>query len=89
MKCLHIIISGRVQGVFFRQNAKNKALELGLKGYARNLEDGTVEVVAQGDEIKLKEMVEFIRKGPGISKVNDIKMRSKELENFNNFEIIH
>ena len=87
MKCIHLIVSGRVQGVFFRDNTRKKALELGLKGYAKNLPDGNVEVVSQGDEIKLKELIDFINKGPGIAKVNDVKIKYKESENFKSFEI--
>ena len=87
MKCLHLIISGRVQGVFFRDNIRRKATELELKGYVRNLEDSTVEVVAQGDENKINELIEFIKKGPGIAKVRDIKIKHKKPENFKSFEI--
>jgi len=87
MKCFHLIVSGRVQGVFFRDNTRRKAMELGLKGYAKNLPDGNVEVVAQGDEIKLKELIDFIKKGPGIAKVTNIDVKHKEPENFKNFEI--
>ena len=47
MKCAHLIVSGRVQGVFFRANVRNKAAELGLKGYAKNLENDDVEVVVE------------------------------------------
>ena len=89
MKCLHLIVSGRVQGVFFRDNVRRKAVELGLKGYAKNLPDENVEVVAEGDESKLKELIEFIKKGPGIAKVADLKIKHKEPENFNEFEIRH
>lgn len=87
MKCIHLIVSGRVQGVFFRDNTRRKALELGLKGYAKNLPDGDVEVVAQGDERKIHELTEFIKKGPGISKVENVQIKHKELENFEKFEI--
>ena len=89
MKCVHLIISGRVQGVFFRANVRNKANELGLKGYAKNLADGNVEVAAEGDEEKINELIEFIKKGPGIAKATDIRMRHKEPENFKSFEVIH
>ena len=88
MKCLHLIVSGRVQGVFFRANTKQKALELGLKGYAKNLDDGTVEVVAQGEEKEVKDFIEYLKKGPGIAKVAGIKIKHKEPENFKSFEII-
>jgi len=89
MRCAHLIVSGRVQGVFFRANVRNKANELGLKGYAKNLPDGNVEVVAEGDEEKLEELIEFMRKGPGVANIENIKITHKEPENFKNFEIRH
>ncbi len=89
MNCTHLIASGRVQGVFFRANVKNKAMELGLKGYAKNLDNGDVEVVAEGDEDKLKELIDFIKKGPGIASVTGMQVKHKEPENFKTFEIIH
>lgn len=89
MKCMHLIVSGRVQGVFFRDNTRRKAIELGLKGYAKNLPDGNVEVVAEGNEYKLKQFIEFIRKGPGIADVTGIEIRHKKPENFKSFEVLH
>ena len=89
MKCVHLIVSGRVQGVFFRANTSKKANEMGLKGYVKNMPDGNVEVVAQGSEEKLGEFIDFLRKGPGIAKVTDIQMTHKQTENFNSFEIRH
>ncbi len=89
MKCVHLIVSGRVQGVFFRDNTRRKATELGLKGYTKNLPDGNVEVVAEGNEDKINELIEFIKKGPGIASVTDVQIKHKEPENFKNFEIRH
>ena len=89
MKCVHLIISGKVQGVFFRANTRQKASDLGLKGYAKNLKDKTVEVVAQGEEKNIDELVIYIKQGPGIAKVNDIKITHKMPKNFKGFEIIH
>ena len=89
MNCTHLIVSGRVQGVFFRANVRNKANEMGLKGYAKNLENGDVEVVVQGDEGKINELIEFIKKGPGVAEVKGIEIKHKEPENFKNFDIIH
>lgn len=89
MKCVHLIVSGKVQGVFFRDSTRKKALQLGLKGYAKNLTDGTVEVVAQGSQEKLEEFIAFIRKGPGIAQVTDIKSTHKQPENFSSFDIRH
>lgn len=87
MKSIRLIVSGKVQGVFFRDSTRRKAQELGLSGYARNLPDGNVEVVAEGPEEKINELIQFIKNNPGHSKVKEIKINHKELENFNGFEI--
>ena len=87
MKSVQLIVSGRVQGVFFRANIRKKAIELGLIGYARNLPDGNVEIAAQGTENEIKELIAFVKQSPGISKVTDVKIKYKELENFEGFEI--
>ena len=89
MKCIHLIVSGRVQGVFFRDNTRRKAKELRLTGYAKNLPDGSVEIVAEGNEDKLDELIKFIKKGPGVAMVEGIKVTHKEPENFKTFEIRH
>ena len=89
MKCVHLIVSGRVQGVFFRANTSKKANEMGLKGYVKNMPDGNVEVVAQGSEEKVGELIAFLKKGPGLAKVEEVKIMNKEPENFNGFEIKH
>ena len=69
-----MIIEGRVQGVFFRDNTRKKANELELKGYVKNIEDRKVEIIAEGEEDKLKELVEFCRNSPGASNVTDVKL---------------
>jgi acylphosphatase len=90
-KCMgrvHIVVHGYVQGIFFRFNTKKFALDLGLKGYAKNLQDGTVEVVAEGPEEKLKELVEFCKRGPELAKVSKIDVKFEKLKNeFEGFEI--
>ena len=88
MKCIHLTVSGKVHGVFFRDSTRRKANELGLNGYVRNLSNGTVEVVAQGDEEKLNQLIEFIKNNPGHSKVKDIEINHKDLKKFNGFEIL-
>ncbi|MCD6575782.1 MAG: acylphosphatase [Nanoarchaeota archaeon] len=72
MKRFHIFVSGRVQGVFFRANTVEVARKLGIVGWVRNLRDGRVEIVAEGSEEKLKEFVEWLKKGPILAKVVDI-----------------
>ena len=58
----HLLISGRVQGVLFRQGARAKALELGLTGFAKNLLDGKVEIIVEGPKEKVKEIIDEINK---------------------------
>jgi acylphosphatase len=63
-KRVHVRVEGRVQGVFFRASTEQVARGLGVAGFVRNLEDGAVEVVAEGPERELRELVEFCRVGP-------------------------
>ena len=74
-KRLHIIVKGRVQGVFYRHNTKVKALELDLSGYVRNMPSGEVEVVAEGPEEKLKMLLEWCRRGPEYAEVTDVEVK--------------
>lgn len=63
-KRVHLRIHGSVQGVFFRAQAQRRALELELSGWIRNNSDGSVEVIAEGSEDRLKDMVEWCSVGP-------------------------
>lgn len=88
MQRVHIIIQGNVQGVFFRANAKKIAESLGLRGYAKNMDDGTVKVIAQGSKEKLKELIEFCKKGSEMSKVSKIDFKfEKANDEFDGFEV--
>ena len=90
MRRLHLKITGYVQGVFFRDSTKKKAKELGLRGYVKNLPNGSVEIVAEGDEENLKELINFCRNNPGGSKVKSIKVSYEEVKNeFRDFEVIY
>lgn len=62
MQEAHIIVKGRVQGVFFRKTCQECAKELGLRGSVKNLSDGSVEIFAQGSEEKIKELIPFVKK---------------------------
>ncbi|MCR4392363.1 MAG: acylphosphatase [Candidatus Acetothermia bacterium] len=77
-KRVHLFIAGRVQGVFFRAHARDLAQRLGLVGFARNLPDGRVEVVAEGDEEKLQELVRFCHRGPPLAEVTGVDVRWEE-----------
>ena len=72
IKSLHLIIKGRVQGVFFRASAKRKAIELDIKGFARNLDDGSVEIVAQAEKDNLDLFVEWCKHGPQAAEVKEV-----------------
>jgi len=87
---VHVIVSGRVQGVFFRYETKKEALKRGVKGWVRNLPTGEVEAVFEGEKEDVEEMIKFCRKGPPLAKVKDVKVSWEEYKGeFEDFKIIH
>jgi len=80
-------IRGRVQGVGFRYFAQHAADSLGLRGYARNLDDGRVEVYAEGTEPKLSQLAGMIRQGPRWSDVYGVDEQESEVRGYRSFEI--
>jgi acylphosphatase len=69
---LHLIVSGRVQGVFFRRATADQARALGIKGFARNLSDGTVEVMAEGPRRDLELLAAWAHDGPPHARVDSV-----------------
>jgi acylphosphatase len=67
------LILGKVQGVFFRQSARIEAERLGLHGMARNLANGSVEVIAQGDAAALDALHAWLKKGPSQARVDEVR----------------
>jgi len=87
-KRIHIFVSGFVQGVFFRASTQKKTKELDLKGWVSNLDDGRVEILAEGSEEKLKELLKWLKKGPLISRVEKVDFEWEDFkEEFDSFEI--
>jgi len=87
-KRVHLWISGRVQGVFFRRTTQMVAKTLGVCGWVRNLDDGRVEVVAEGEEEKLKKLIEFCKRGPPLARVDGIDIEWGEYKGeFERFEV--
>ena len=85
---IHIFVSGRVQGVFFRDFTRQTALGLGLIGWVRNLADGRVEIIAQGEKEILNQFIELVKAGPPASKVKDCQIDWGEFKaEFKGFEI--
>ena len=80
MAAARFFVEGRVQGVFFRASAQRRALELGLRGYARNLHDGRVEVLAVGDVQALEHLAEWLRHGPPQARVDDLERMAADDE---------
>ncbi|HEY7535862.1 MAG TPA: acylphosphatase [Thermodesulfobacteriota bacterium] len=72
---VNVIIRGRVQGVFYRASAKEKAIELELTGWVKNRGDKTVEIVAEGQRKKLDELVEWCTMGPPDAYVTDVEVK--------------
>lgn len=85
---VHIFVSGRVQGIFFRENTKKKAQKLGVTGWVQNLVDGRVEAVFEGEKEKVEEMIKWAKRGPIWAKVNSIEVEWQEYKGeFDDFEI--
>ncbi len=70
MTCRRFVVSGRVQGVWFRASTREQAERLGIRGHALNLADGSVEVVACGDRAALDELAAWLRQGPELARVD-------------------
>lgn len=71
--CVRCFVSGRVQGVFYRASTRERALALGLRGYARNLPDGRVEVLACGPEDAVRALEAWLWEGPPMARVTDVR----------------
>ena len=88
MTCFLIKVFGLVQGVFFRHSAKIEAEKLGLKGCAKNLKDGSVEIIVCGEKDKINEFVEWRRNGSSMAKVERIEAKEIEYKKFKDFDIL-
>ena len=87
---LKLTISGRVQGVCYRWFTRDTAVELGLTGRVRNLPDGSVEAIAEGEREKLEQLLGWCRRGPDLARVTDIQAEWEEgTGEFQDFTIRH
>lgn len=85
---VHVLIYGRVQGVWFRSSTKQKAEQLGLTGWVRNTHDGNVEAVFEGEEKLVKEMIEWCHRGPPLAEVENVEVKKQNPTNgFDGFSI--
>ncbi len=86
MERVHILVSGKVQGVNFRAYTVEKGRELGVKGWVRNLDDGRVEILVEGEENKIENLIRFCHSGSPSARVKEVYMEREsyqgDLENF-------
>ena len=86
---MHVIVSGRVQGVFFRAYTRETAMALKLTGWVRNLPDGRVETVFEGEDTNVQSMLEWCKKGPPHALVNELEAAEETYTGeFRDFRII-
>jgi acylphosphatase len=78
MKRVQVIVRGRVQGVYFRASARDRARQLGLSGWVRNCPDGSVEILAEGDKARLERFMVWCHGGPPGAVVTDLDIKWQE-----------
>jgi acylphosphatase len=85
--CVRCYVAGRVQGVFYRASTRHEAQQLGLRGYAKNLHDGRVEVVACGSVESIEALQAWLRKGPVDANVSGVSCETINYHDFQSFTI--
>jgi acylphosphatase len=88
MKTVHLLIKGKVQGVFYRATAKDIAEKTGVKGWIKNTESGDVEAVVTGTKELVNEFTEWCKKGSTLAKVSEVNITEREAEDFEEFVVI-
>ena len=81
-----VVVHGKVQGVFFRDSTEKEASSKGVAGWVRNLDDGTVEAVFEGDSGAVDAMVDFCQSGPSRADVDRVEVDDEEPEGLSGFE---
>ena len=87
---IRIIVTGKVQGVFFRQSLKIKAKKNEIFGWVKNLKDGRVEAILEGDEEKINKIIEWAHGGPANARVEDVEIyNEKFIGEFSKFDVLY
>jgi acylphosphatase len=90
LKRAHVFIEGRVQGVGFRDFTKTNALQHGIEGWVKNLADGRVEAVFEGEENQVQTMIDLVKQGPRSSSVSNVDIEwEPPKEQFNTFKVTY
>ena len=89
IKCVHITVRGRVTGVFFRAATQREAKRLGVTGWVRNRNDASVEILAEGEEDSIKEIVSWAHHGPSAARVENVDVRYRSYSGeYSDFRIV-
>ncbi len=88
MICVHVRVSGRVQGVFYRNFTRSHAKELRVKGWVRNVPGGGVEAMLEGERQKSGELLKLLKAGPSGAMVSTMELSELKCKGFDNFEIM-
>ncbi len=88
MKHYNITVIGKVQGVYYRATTKAVADQLGIKGFVKNKEDGSVYIEAEGDDFSIESFLEWCNDGPQNAVVEKVHSEEADLKNFRNFEVV-
>lgn len=86
---VHALISGQVQGVSFRYYTERAAKHLGLSGWVKNLPDGRVEVIAEGEEVSVNELIKILKQGPKLASISKVEVINEKPEGLTKFKIIY
>ena len=86
----HLFVKGKVQGVFFRQALKVIAKKKNVSGYVKNLKDGRVEAILEGEDVDVSSLVEWCHAGPANARVEDVEIRNEKYKGeFSKFEVLY
>ncbi|MDH4610840.1 acylphosphatase [Pseudomonas sp. BN102] len=83
--CLHGYVSGKVQGVYYRQSTQDQADRLELDGWVRNVADGRVEVLVEGEEGAVRELAAWLEQGPADAEVTEVDLQEQPLQGITGF----
>ena len=87
---IRIIVTGKVQGVFFRQSLKIKAKQNEIFGWVKNLKDGRVEAILEGDKEKINRIIEWAHGGPANARVEDVEIQNEKfIDEFSKFDVLY
>jgi acylphosphatase len=89
LQTISIIVTGNVQGVYYRQSTREKASELGISGQVKNLPDGNVHIVATGMKEQLEQFIDWAKKGPPRANVAGVDIEEVSFQMFHQFIIVH